>query len=134
MIYLIVGVFLIAAIVLSLQQSLNSKKKELYEKISRGWGMPKPKDEYFHFPGIGRFAALENETGNHFHQLPKQTLYDIDFFGLFAFVDRTTSKVGQQLLFKKLIHLSRPDESLSQQNERIALFSTNTSLREAVQQ
>ncbi len=129
MIYLIPGIILIVAIIFSLQQSFNSKKKELLEKISKGWGMPK--EEYFHFPGIGRYAALDTESP--FHEVPKQTLYDIDFFGLFAFVDRTTSKVGQQLLFKKLIHLSKPGETFSQE-ERVDLFHTNKTLRESVQQ
>jgi len=129
MLYLIPGIILIVVIIFSLQQSFNSKKKELLEKISKGWGLPK--EEYFHFPGIGRYAALDTESS--FHEVPKQTLYDIDFFGLFAFVDRTTSKVGQQFLFKKLIHLSKPGETFSQE-ERVALFHTNKSLRESIQQ
>jgi DNA mismatch repair ATPase MutS len=129
MVYWILGVIAIVSIILSLQHTFTSKKKELLEKIRQAWC--KPKDEPFNFERIGRYASLDPETQS--HQLSKQTLYDIDFFGLFAFVDRTYSKVGQQVLFKKLIQPLKPEEVISQ-NERAALFAANNSLREAVQQ
>ena len=49
----------------------------------------------------------------------------------FAFIDRTTSKVGQQFLFKKIIE---PTNNTKGQSERlITLFSNDNQLREETQ-
>jgi len=130
MVYLIIGIILIFAIVASLQNTFTAKKKVLLEKIREAWG--KPKDEYFPLERIGRYASLDTPAES--YQLSKQTLYDIDFFGLFAFVDRTLSKPGQQILFKKLIHPLKMEENLASQNEKVDLFTSDVSLRETVQQ
>ncbi|MBA4058377.1 MAG: hypothetical protein C0490_26905, partial [Marivirga sp.] len=126
MVYWIFGVILIVAIVASLQNTFNAKKKALLEKIRQAWG--KPKDEHFPFERIGRYASLDAEAQT--YQLASQTLYDIDFFGLFAFVDRTSSKPGQQLLFKKLIQPLKLEEKLASQNARAESFANDVSLRE----
>lgn len=70
------------------------------EKFRRGWAQTKSTS--FHFNRIERFALVE--SGKEFHQLTRQTLYDIDFEELFMLIDRTNSRVGQQYLYKKLTH------------------------------
>lgn len=129
MVYFILGIIILVTIVLSIQKTFEAKKKALLETIRQNW--VKPKDEYFPFERIGKFASLDVNAQS--YQLSKQTLYDIDFFSLFAFVDRTHSKIGQQILFKKLIQPLKPAESLASQNDRVDLFLSNVSLREAVQ-
>lgn len=129
MIYWIFGIIFIAAVIASLQRTITAKKKALLEKIRQNWG--KPKDEHFPFERIGRYASLDTDPGS--IPLSKQTLYDIDFFGLFAFVDRTHSKIGQQLLFKKLVRPSEQELNRDFHHKRVELFSTDVTLREKAQ-
>jgi DNA mismatch repair ATPase MutS len=68
---------------------------------------------------------------NNFHRLSEQTINDIDFYNLFTFIDRTTSKIGQQLLFKRLIE---PTDNLSDPSQKLVeLFASDSQLREEVQ-
>jgi DNA mismatch repair ATPase MutS len=99
------------------------------EKIRKLWGMPKKND--FNFNRIGRFAAMD--SGDTSHKLSQQTADDIDFYQLFSFVDRTTSPVGQQFLFKKLLHPVNTVAELIGLNERIDLMATDRVLREDIQ-
>lgn len=60
----------------------------------------KPKSDAFNFGKIGLYSSRTNTRS--FYCLPDQTLTAIDFDELFTFLDRTHSKVGQQVLFDKL--------------------------------
>lgn len=102
-----------------------SKKK--IEQIRASWG--NAKTDSFHFEGIKKYADAVNK--NSFHRLTNQTVEDIDFYQLFAFIDRTTSRVGQQFLFKKIIE---PTNNIEDPCQRlITLFATNINLREEIQ-
>jgi DNA mismatch repair ATPase MutS len=68
---------------------------------------------------------------NTFHRLTDQTIHDIDFHALFAFVDRTTSRVGQQFLFKKLLEPAANKHDPAKQ--LVELFASDQKLREEVQ-
>ena len=76
------------------------------EQLQKQWGHPKK--EYFNFDFIGKYRR--HSTNETFHQLSFQTLTDIDFYDLFSFIDRTTSRVGQQVLFDKL---NRPTNQIN---------------------
>ena len=79
---------------------LNKRKsRKGIEQIRATWG--KSKTELFNFDGISNYS--QEVRGNSFHLLTEQTIDDIDFYGIFKFIDRTTSKVGQQFLFRKVI-------------------------------
>jgi hypothetical protein len=88
---IIILVFLITSYV----NRQNSKRK--IEQIRSAW--VKPKTDSFYFDNIRKYADTVKE--NSFHRLTAQTMEDIDFYGLFEFIDRTTSRIGQQFLFKK---------------------------------
>ncbi len=91
------------------------------------WGTPKT--ESFNFDRISRYA--NSTTSDQFHKISDQTINDIDFYKLFAFVDRTISRVGQQILFKRVL---RPANSPPDELEKtIELFNNNVKLREAIQ-
>ena len=86
--------------------------------------------EPFNFNSISKYADTVNT--DKFHRLSDQTIEDIDFYGLFEFIDRTSSKIGQQYLFKKLLEPTKnpvdPSESL------IKLFTEDKQIRESIQQ
>ena len=97
------------------------------DNIRLAWG--KPKSGSFYFDRISKFATLTKDKG--FHQLSQQTLDDIDFYGLFSFIDRTSSKIGQQFLFKKVLQPeNKIDDTL---NTNADLFASNSGLREEIQ-
>lgn len=75
-----------------------SKKKQLAQ-LKANFG--KLKDESFDFNKIGRFFLLSDKSL--FHQvISDRTFQDLDMSEVFMFVDRTTSKIGQQFLYQTL--------------------------------
>ena len=118
---------IMAAIILIAFQVMKGRSSAEIEQIRSAWGNPKAKDD-FHFVRIGRYAEIEKEK---FHRLTDQTMEDIDFYRLFKFIDRTTSRIGQQFLYKKAIEPA--DSTTHQSEELIKLFSNNKDLRERIQ-
>ena len=114
-------------IVLVIYRSKKGKKKDKIDRLRFEWG--KPKTESFNFYTIKKFDDVVNE--NEFHRLTNQTIEDIDFYRLFILIDRTTSRVGQQFLYKKLLH---PNNSTNDPLHKfIELFSTDQQVREETQ-
>ena len=127
MLYIIVASILVITIILYLRDSHKKKAEKTIEKIRMEWG--KPKKGPLHFDNISRYAEIF--TTREFHQLSVQTIRDIDFYDLFAFIDRTTSKIGQQFLFKRMLHPTNlVDEALE---KKVDLFARHRELREQVQ-
>jgi len=125
--YLILGLIAIIIVILVIHHANKNRAKKKIEEIRAAWG--KPKNESFDFDSICHYANTVNE--NKFHRLTEQTIEDIDFHGLFAFIDRTTSKVGQQFLYKKLLE---PTYNTSDPSERLVnIFSKDERLREEIQ-
>ena len=107
---------------------LNKRKsRKQIEQIRNGWG--NSKTELFNFDGIKNYSR--EVKGNSFHHLTEQTIDDIDFYGLFEFIDRTTSKVGQQFLYRKVIEPTNLKSDPSQ--NLVELFTSNDKLREEIQ-
>src|SRR5690606_9897477 len=125
--YIIVAFILIILIYLTIHHLNKGRSTSEVEGIRLNWGNPKSKS-YFHFARISRYADALKED---FHRLTDQTIEDIDFHKLFKFIDRTTSKVGQQFLYKKV---GQPTENGADQSEAlIKLFNDDIVLREKVQ-
>lgn len=125
--YLIWAAIILIAIAIIMHLSNKRRLKRKIEQLRSQWG--KPKEENIDVDGIRRYA--DAAKGNSFHQITEQTIHDIDFYKIFSFVDRTTSRVGQQFLFKKLIQpgneLKNPLDPL------IEIFAADSALRESVQ-
>lgn len=124
---LILALIVINIAVLILHQREKRKAKKRTDEIRANWG--KPKNELFDFDHIRAYSEILKKYS--FHRLTDQTLEDIDFRALFEFVDRTTSKVGQQFLYKILTQPT--NNSTNTRNKFINLFFDNTELREAIQ-
>jgi DNA mismatch repair ATPase MutS len=127
--YVIGSIGLIAIAVLFFIGLAKARKKRWLQKLRDGWGVPK--DEDFDFNVIGRFSRLESE--NAFHKLSDQTINDIDFYKLFAFLDRTTSRVGQQFLYRQVSQPTNSIDELKKFDELVNLFSKDASVREQIQ-
>jgi hypothetical protein len=125
--YLILGIITTIVLLLIIRHSSKRKLKKSIEEIRSAWG--KPKTEAFYFNRIRSYA--DRVKGNEFHRLTEQTIEDIDLYGLFAFIDRTTSKVGQQFLFKKLIEPT--NHSKDPAHNLVDLFTNDRKLREEIQ-
>ena len=125
--YLVFGAILTLLTFIFIYLFNKRKSRKQVEQIRAAWG--NSKTEFFNFDGIKNYS--EEVKGNDFHHLTEQTINDIDFYGLFKFIDRTTSKVGQQFLYRKVIeptiHKSDPSQNL------IELFANNKKLREEIQ-
>lgn len=126
MIYFIIAATLLVVLALAYSNSVLKKKK--LNELRDSW--TKLKKGLFEFGGISRYAAIGK--GKDFHQLSSQLLDDIDVESLFKCIDQTTSRVGQQLLYRRLIHPSGNAENELQ--ALIDLVSKNETLRPKIQQ
>lgn len=125
--YLIIGILIILLIYFGFFNNNNKNSSGDIEKIRMLWGHPKSKNQ-FDFIKIGKYADLVKEK---YHRLSDQTIQDIDFHKLFTYIDRTTSRIGQQYFYKKVLE---PNDKLDEDHEKlIQLFSSNKSLREEIQ-
>jgi DNA mismatch repair ATPase MutS len=126
--YLIIGSVIVILVFIVIQYLKKTKSKSEIETIRLEWGKPKSRNYEFHFATIRKYANAINES---FHRLTDQTIEDIDFHRVFMFIDRTTSRVGQQFLFKKVIE---PTNSITDKSENfIELFTRDRILREEIQ-
>jgi DNA mismatch repair ATPase MutS len=129
MFFLVAGTLITVYVILATVNSSRKRKKKIIDQIRNNWG--KPKAGTFTFEAIEKYAAQSG--GNGFHRLSTQTLNDIDFLDLFSFVDRTTSKVGQQFLFNQLLHPTNDAKTLNLFNRQVEMFAKDQPLREEVQ-
>jgi hypothetical protein len=127
MVYLIFGLISFILVILVIHHFNKGKTKKKIEEIRAAWG--NPKRESFDFDCICKYADTIKDAK--FHRLTDQTIEDIDFYGLFQFIDRTTSKVGQQFLYKKI--LEPTNNTTDQSGVLINLFSNDKQLREEIQ-
>jgi len=75
------------------------RKKKIIEKLKESFGQFK--DDDFRFDLIEKYF-VKKDNSNSFQVLSDKTCNDLDFEELFMFIDRTSSKVGQQCLYNKL--------------------------------
>lgn len=75
------------------------QKKKTIEKLKESFGQIK--DDYFPFYLIEKYFANKDNSDS-FQVLSDKTCNDLDFEELFMFLDRTTSRVGQQCLYNRL--------------------------------
>lgn len=130
MVWLIVILGSLALIVALLVSNKREREAKVTEKIRSTWGHPK-KDP-IPFDRVEQYADVMMARQG-FHQLSRQTLEDIDFYQMFAFLDRTSSSVGQQFLFHKLIRPVGDRSALNELNAAAEYFAENTASREKIQ-
>lgn len=130
MAWIIVVFGLLALVIFYVVNQRKQRERKTTEKIRSSWG--NPKKEPLSFDRIGRFAEVMVRKDG-FHQLSTQTMEDIDFYDLFSFLDRTSSSVGQQFLFHKLVRPVGSIGPLLQFNKRVNHLGSHQEVREEIQ-
>jgi len=107
-----------------------NRKKELNKKLKESFG--KLKDDSFNFDMIEKY--FRNKDNSKVYQiLSDKTCNDLDFGDLFMFLDRTTSKVGQQYIYNTLRAIKVDEEQTKLNESLISELSKNSELRISIQ-
>lgn len=109
----------------------NYKKKKrlikLKEYLINHWGKPKT-DKYFNFFSIKQYFENNSHKNKAFHLITNSTVNDLDLEEVFKFIDRTSSKIGQQFLYYKLRTIPKK-EQLNSFSLLTELFKYDSKLR-----
>ena len=116
-------------IIIYLVNSFYRKKrlKSLKLRLIERWGK-KSTESYYNFFSIGRYFENSIERLDAYHVISDKTALDLDLNEIFKFIDRTSSKVGQQYLYYKFRTIGTV-ENLIQFNSLSNLFQIHQSLR-----
>ena len=127
--YILFGIAALLFLLLFAFFDKRKKKKQILADLKDQWG--KEKTEFINFDRASWYATYVKD--NAFHVLSHQTMADIDFDQLFAKIDRTNSKIGQQFLYNKLAKPSNNQEALKHLSKQASFFTENQSIREKTQ-
>jgi hypothetical protein len=78
----------------------NRRFKKLKATFYKNWGTQK-KNSYYNFFVIGKYFENNAHKEEAYHVVSEKSKIDLDIDEIFKFVDRTSSKVGQQYLYFK---------------------------------
>lgn len=120
---IVILVILLVFLLINKYKKIVSTQKKLSE-IKTRWGKPVEIQRNFNF--ISRY--FENYQNK--NKLSTSTANDLDFEGLFSFIDRTNSKPGQQYLYKKLQHPETGENYFDALEEKIKRLNKDETLRE----
>ena len=119
-----------AAIIDIASAIFNNRKQNKRDTSLKAFG--EVKDDSFNFGQIEAYFRKKDNSAS-FQVLSDKTCNDLDFQELFIFVDRTSSRVGQQFLYNKLRTISYQPADTKGQEKIIEEFITNSSFRLYVQ-
>ena len=116
-------------IIIFLVNNFSRKKrlKKLKERLIDQWGRKSTAIHYSFF-SIGRYFENNRHKGKAFHIISDKTTLDLGLDEVFKFIDRTSSKIGQQYLYYKLRTIGTI-EKLKQFSSLVNLFQTKADLR-----
>ena len=124
----ILGFILILIVIYLIGLQLNkSKNKSSRKALIENWGKSK-NENYFDFDLISQFFTNHRSFEKVFQIISDNTWIDLDMDEVFKFLDRTTSKIGQQYLYYKLRTI-KDISDLKRFGKLTDLFSSNQSLR-----
>lgn len=102
------------------------RNKKNIDRLKASFG--ELKDDNFKFDYIKRYFKKKDNSAC-FHVLNDKTCNDLDFEELFMFVDRTSSKVGQQYLYNTLRTIPTDSKHFDLNEKIIKELTDNTDLR-----
>lgn len=100
------------------------KKKRAY--LNKSWGAQK-KDNYYNFYVISKYFDNNSHKKKAYHIISEQNKIDFDIDDVFKFIDRTSSKIGQQYLYFKLRTIT-PIHDVLKFDVLTSLFKNNKKL------
>jgi len=106
------------------------RKKKIKDKYRSSFG--NLKNDSFNFELIEKYFRNKDNSIS-FQVISDKTCNDLDFQDLFMFVDRTTSKVGQQYLYNTLRNIPENTDSFNVQEKIIGELDKNPDLRVELQ-
>jgi DNA mismatch repair ATPase MutS len=106
------------------------KKKKIIDTLKASFGQVK--DDDFRFDLITKYFS-NKDNAKAFQVLSDKTCNDLDFEELFMFLDRTTSKVGQQCLYNTLRAIPSTENNIEEKEKLIEKLTNDTNLRLAIQ-
>ena len=107
-----------------------NRKRTILKQIELSFG--KIKTEGFNFDLIKRYFN-KKDNSKAFQILSEQTCDDLDFDLFFSYVDRTSSRIGQQYLYSELRAIDYSESRAKQREKLIQYFTLNTKDRLNVQ-
>ncbi len=119
-------IILLALLFLFLREKRIRTLKKLKKSLKDNWGQKK-EAEYFNFNQIKQYFEHILNTVS-FQKIDTETVSDLDLDELFKFIDRTTSKIGQQYLYFKIRTIESADK-LKKLKSLTDLFYSNEELR-----
>ncbi len=121
--------FVFISVIIFLINNYSKKKriKKLKKELIENWGNSK-KEEYYNFYVISSYFENNKHKNKAFHRLSEKVKIDLDINEIFKFIDRTSSKIGQQYLYFKLRTILSV-ERLLKFDSLTKVFETNKILR-----
>lgn len=105
-------------------------KKKIRQRLTQSFGQIK--DDPFYFYSIEKYFRNKDHKGA-FQILSDKTCNDLDFNELFIFIDRTTSKIGQQFLYNTLRTIPSNNDKFTEQEKLIQKITVDSDLRLYIQ-
>lgn len=106
------------------------KKKRLKQDLANDYG--KLKEDSFNFDLIERYFRKKEQSGA-YQVLSDKTCNDLDLNEVFMFVDRTTSRVGQQFLYNRLRVIPKVDDASGIDEKMVEALHRDPELRLKIQ-
>lgn len=124
----ILGILSLIIVAYLLYKHYREKKlKRLIDSLKKNWGKPKER-EYYNFDTIEQYFINTSNKKTAFHIISDRIKNDLDINELFKFIDRTSSKIGQQYLYYKLRTIENK-EKLNEFDKLTELFKNDNELR-----
>ena len=125
--WIVVIILILISIKLINRRFKKKRLEKLKKKYIENWGNPK-ENIYFNFHSIGKYFKNNSHKEKAFHIISEKTQLDIDVNELFKFIDRTSSKIGQQYLYFKLRTIGSINKILKF-DQLVNVFFKNNDLR-----
>jgi len=120
-------ILILVILIYLLNHHLNKRKLRKIRLLNKNWGSPK-EDEYFDFDTIEQYFVNTTKKEQAYHIISDQISNDLDINEIFKFIDRTTSKIGQQYLYFKIRTINNQNE-LYEFDKLVNLFKNDNKLR-----
>ena len=122
----IISILIIVIYIIS-HEVKKRKLEQLKKSLENNWGKIK-KETVYNFEIINQYFENSKNKKNAYHIISNQTKNDLDIDELFKYLDRTSSKIGQQYLYYK-IRVIEDSSKLLKFEKLTQLFETDEKLR-----
>ncbi len=124
----ILGLLFVMIVIYLMNNHYKKKRlKNLKQQFIKNWGKPK-KDLIFNFHSIGKYFENNKNEKDTYNIISERIKSDLDLDEIFQFIDRTSSKIGQQYLYYKLRTIESIDK-LKKFDSLSNIFLKNSDLR-----